>query len=52
MMTATPASIIGVIKEKGSLEAGKDADIVMFDEDINIYMTIIGGRKVYSKDNI
>ena len=49
MMTLTPASIIGVSDKKGSLEPGKDADIVMFDEDINIYMTIVGGRKVYSK---
>jgi N-acetylglucosamine-6-phosphate deacetylase len=49
MMTVTPASIIGVSNKKGTLEVGKDADIVMFDDDINISMTMIGGRKVYCK---
>jgi N-acetylglucosamine-6-phosphate deacetylase len=49
MMTLTPATIIGVSDKKGSLEPGKDADIVMFDDNINVCMTIIGGRKVYYK---
>lgn len=47
MMTATPAEIIGVSDTKGSLVPGKDADIVVFDEGINIKMTIINGRIVY-----
>jgi N-acetylglucosamine-6-phosphate deacetylase len=49
MMTATPARIIGVEASKGSLEVGKDADIILFDEDINVGMTMIGGRVVYEK---
>lgn len=48
MMTATPATIIGVQKRKGTVEVGKDADIVMFDSDINIQMTMIGGKIVYN----
>ena len=48
MMTLTPARIIGVDRHKGSLEVGKDADMVIFDEDITIKNTIIGGRVVYS----
>jgi N-acetylglucosamine-6-phosphate deacetylase len=48
MMTATPAGIIGADKTKGSLTEGKDADIVIFDEGINISMTMIKGRIVYS----
>ncbi len=47
MMTATPARIIGVEGSKGSLEAGKDADIILFDADINVGLTMIGGRVVY-----
>ncbi len=49
MMTSTPARIIGVSDAKGSLTAGRDADIVIFDHDINIHMTIIGGKIVFEK---
>jgi N-acetylglucosamine-6-phosphate deacetylase len=49
MMTLTPARIMGVSDEKGSLVAGKDADVVVFDEDITIAKTIIGGEIIYSK---
>ena len=48
MMTATPAKIIGVDKYKGSLVPGKDADIVMFDENVNIQITMIKGKIVYT----
>jgi N-acetylglucosamine-6-phosphate deacetylase len=47
MMTATPARIIGVEDRKGSLAAGKDADIVLFDDDIQVGLTMIKGRVVY-----
>jgi N-acetylglucosamine-6-phosphate deacetylase len=48
MMTSTPARIVGVADRKGSLTAGKDADLVVFDEKINIQTTIVGGRVVYT----
>ncbi len=48
MMTSTPAEIIGVNKKKGSLAEGKDADILIFDDDINIKMTVIMGEVVYT----
>ena len=47
MISVTPARIMGVDNKKGSLVAGKDADIVIFDENIRIEKTIIGGRLVY-----
>lgn len=47
MATLTPARIIGVDDKKGSIAPGKDADIVLFDDNINVKMTIIGGRTVY-----
>lgn len=47
MMTSTPARIAGVSDRKGSLTQGKDADVVIFDENINIQTTIVGGRVIY-----
>jgi N-acetylglucosamine-6-phosphate deacetylase len=49
MITSTPARIMGLSDKKGTLTAGKDADIVIFDADINIEMTLIKGRIVYKK---
>ena len=47
MMTITPAEIMGVDKEKGSLAIGKDADVLIFDEDIQVKMTMIQGTPVH-----
>jgi N-acetylglucosamine-6-phosphate deacetylase len=47
MMSYTPARIMNVADKKGSLTVGNDADIVIFDEDINILSTVIMGRDVY-----
>ncbi|NJD04460.1 MAG: N-acetylglucosamine-6-phosphate deacetylase [Ruminiclostridium sp.] len=49
MMTMTPASIIGVSGRKGSLTPGKDADLVIFDENIGIKMSMIQGKIVYKE---
>ncbi len=48
MMTSTPATIIGVQKNKGSIIVGKDADLVVFDQDINIKMTFVRGKIIYT----
>jgi N-acetylglucosamine-6-phosphate deacetylase len=44
MMTQTPAMIMGVDNLKGSLEKGKEADVVIFDDNINVSMTMVGGE--------
>jgi len=46
MMTANPARMMHILDRKGTLEPGKDADIVIFDDDINIYRTIIKGKTI------
>jgi len=50
MMTSTPASIMKVADKKGSLTQGKDADIVIFDEGVEIITTMIKGVAVYMRD--
>lgn len=47
MMTLNPATFMNVSRSKGSLEPGKDADIVIFDDNINVSVTIINGKVVY-----
>lgn len=49
MITATPARIMNV-PCKGSLRPGMDADVVIFNDDIRIQTTIVGGRVVYEAD--
>lgn len=48
MITSTPARILQIDERKGSLAIGKDADIVICDENINIKSTIIEGNVVYN----
>ena len=43
MVTLTPARVMKIDDKKGSLAAGKDADIVVFDKNINPLMVIVGG---------
>ncbi|HUQ66081.1 MAG TPA: N-acetylglucosamine-6-phosphate deacetylase [Flavitalea sp.] len=47
MMSYTPARIMKVADKKGSLAVGKDADIVIFDEQINIKSTIVNGKVIF-----
>ena len=47
MITATPARIMGIDRTKGALAKGKDADIVLFDNDIHIKMTMVNGNIIH-----
>ena len=49
MASLNPATSIGVQNRKGSLEVSKDADIVLFDEELNCYLAIVEGREVVNK---
>lgn len=48
MMTLNPARVLGIEKQKGSLSAGKDADVVIFDDCVNIKQVIVDGVPVYT----
>lgn len=47
MASLNPARLLGLDAAKGSLEVGKDADILLCDEEINVTATIVGGRILY-----
>lgn len=43
----TPARAIHVDNRKGSIAVGKDADLVLVDADLNVHLTMVGGRVVW-----
>jgi N-acetylglucosamine-6-phosphate deacetylase len=47
MATVNPAKVLGIDDSKGSVSVGKDADIVIFDADINVLMTMCEGQIVF-----
>ncbi|MCT4509449.1 MAG: N-acetylglucosamine-6-phosphate deacetylase [Tepidibacter sp.] len=47
MVTVNPSKLIGLYNQIGSIEIGKVADLVIFDEDIKILKTIINGDTLY-----
>ncbi len=44
MASLTPARVIGMADRKGSLAAGKDADIAIFNDNFTAWRTLIRGR--------
>jgi N-acetylglucosamine-6-phosphate deacetylase len=48
-VTENPARAMGLWESKGSITEGKDADIVILDEEGTVEMTIVAGRIVYKK---
>src|SRR5215216_140167 len=51
MSSLNAARAIGVSSCKGSLEVGKDADLILLDESFNINLTVVNGKIVFSKLN-
>ena len=50
MMTANPARMLGINGSKGTIAKGMDADLVVFDEDINISSVYVGGEPRYTAE--
>jgi N-acetylglucosamine-6-phosphate deacetylase len=48
MASLTPARVIGASNRKGSLGPGKDADITIFEEKLQVWRTMIAGRWAFS----
>ena len=46
-VTRTPADSIGMYPQKGSLQTGTDADIVIWDEEEGVQATLIAGELMY-----
>lgn len=46
MITLTPARVLGIDGQKGSLAPGKDADVTVFDKDFNIQRVFVLGKQV------
>lgn len=47
MASTTPARLLGIDSRKGSIAAGKDADIVLFDDDIRVSAVLVDGKLVW-----
>ena len=48
LASINPAKSINISDTKGSLEINKDADISLFDEEMNCYMSILRGEIIYN----
>jgi N-acetylglucosamine-6-phosphate deacetylase len=48
MATTTPASKIGESARKGVIAAGYDADLILFDGNIDVKMCMVGGKLIFN----
>ena len=51
MMTLTPSRIMHIDDRKGSIKAGKDADFVIFDDNVKVEYTIVASKVIYKANN-
>ena len=42
----TPARILGIEKDVGSIEVGKRADLVVMDAELNVRQVYVGGERI------
>ena len=49
MASLNPARILGIDSKKGSLETGKDGDMILVDDNFTILATFVEGEMVYRK---
>ena len=48
MASLNPARAMGLSDRLGSLAVGKDASLVVIDEQVNVHMTMVKGQIVYT----
>ncbi len=47
-----PAKTLGIADRKGTLSVGADADVILVDEELNVWLTIVKGRIVYQQTSV
>lgn len=47
MASLNPAILLGIENKKGSIEVGKDADLILVDDELTVFLTIIEGNVVF-----
>ena len=52
MASLNGAKVLGLEHEKGILAVGKDADLVVMDDDFNVHATIYEGQVKYQRDSL
>ena len=50
MSTINPAICLGIENKKGSLEPGKDADIVILNKMLKVKLTMVKGKIIYKRE--
>lgn len=50
MATLTPAQVIGIDAECGSIAVGKRADLCVLNKDLHVIKTVIAGKTVYERE--
>jgi N-acetylglucosamine-6-phosphate deacetylase len=49
MVTQNPAGLLGRENKKGSIAVGKDADLILLDDNLSVHTTIVAGKIVFQK---
>ena len=47
MATQNPAQAVGIDKQKGSVQSGYDADLVLLEDDLRVHTTLREGKVIY-----
>ncbi|MBB6214374.1 N-acetylglucosamine-6-phosphate deacetylase [Anaerosolibacter carboniphilus] len=50
MASLNPAKLLGLENQKGSLDLGKDADIIIFNKDFEVLTTIVEGQLCFRRE--
>ena len=49
MVTQNPAGLLGLQNKKGSIAVGKDADLILLEDNLSVNTTIVAGKIVFQK---
>jgi N-acetylglucosamine-6-phosphate deacetylase len=49
MVTQNPAGLLGLDDKKGTIAVGKDADLILLENDLSVHTTIVAGKIIFRK---